>query len=73
MMPSPSRRKPLARSGSWRKNSLGQGGIAFHHYLQSSSLFLHFFFTNVLCVPVPVAGAHYQIVHDIAEHTTASG
>lgn len=60
MTPSPPRPEPLARIGFLRKISLGSGDLAFNLYWQSSSLFLLYFYTDVLNVPAAVAGTIYM-------------
>src|SRR3546814_20101918 len=54
------RPEPLARIGFWRKISLGSGDLAFNLYWQSSSLFLLYFYTDVLGVPATIAGTIYM-------------
>lgn len=60
MTPSPPSAEPLARIGFWRKISLGSGDLAFNLYWQSSSLFLLYFYTDVLGVPATIAGTIYM-------------
>ncbi len=48
------------RIGFWRKISLGSGDLAFNLYWQSSSLFLLYFYTDVLNVPAAIAGTIYM-------------
>jgi GPH family glycoside/pentoside/hexuronide:cation symporter len=52
--------KEGARLGFWRKISLGSGDLAFNLYWQSSSLFLLYFYTDVLGISASVAGTIYM-------------
>ena len=45
----------------WRKVALGSGDLGFNIYWQSSSLFLLFFYTDVLGLPAEVAGLIYML------------
>lgn len=60
MTPSLQKPEPLARISFWRKISLGSGDLAFNLYWQSSSLFLLYFYTDVLNVPAAIAGTIYM-------------
>lgn len=60
MTPSPPRPDVTGRIGFWRKISFGSGDLAFNLYWQSSSLFLLYFYTDVLNVPAAIAGTIYM-------------
>lgn len=60
MTPLPPSTEAPARIGIWRKISLGSGDLAFNLYWQSSSLFLLYFYTDVLGVPAAIAGIIYM-------------
>ncbi len=60
MMRSPPHPDPLVRLSFWRKVSLGSGDLAFNLYWQASSLFLLYFYTDVLNLPAAIAGTIYM-------------
>jgi GPH family glycoside/pentoside/hexuronide:cation symporter len=52
--------EPVKGLTFWRKLSLGSGDLAFNLYWQSSSLFLLYFYTDVLGIPATIAGTIYM-------------
>jgi len=52
--------EPLLQLSFWRKISLGSGDLAFNLYWQASSLFLLYFYTDVLNLPAAIAGTIYM-------------
>lgn len=48
------------RLSFWRKLAIGSGDIGLNLYWQSSSLFLLFFYTDILGIPAATAGAIYM-------------
>lgn len=51
---------PRDRLSLWRKLAIGSGDIGLNLYWQSSSLFLLFFYTDILGLPAATAGAIYM-------------
>lgn len=53
--------EPATKLSFLRKMSLGSGDLAFNLYWQGSSLFLLYFYTDVLGVPATIAGTIYMV------------
>ena len=53
--------EPATKLSFLKKSSLGSGDLAFNLYWQGSSLFLLYFYTDVLGIPATIAGTIYMV------------